>query len=165
MTNSNRNTRRGYSRQVGSVLPPSAKKVFREYGFAEGSMIRHWKEIAGASLSRCTLPLRLMHRKEKGEKVVTLHLLVESAAALQVQHQIPLLIEKVNIFYGYQAVTRISLVQGRAGSQKNKEQEKETPADPATVKKIQSWTEAMQESGLKNALIRLGEEVLKEEQK
>lgn len=160
-----RNTRRGYARQVGSVLPRSAKKVFREYGFAEGSMIRHWKEIAGPSISRCTLPMRLTYRKEKEKKVIILHLLVESAAALQVQHQIPLLIEKLNIFYGYSAVTRISLVQGRAGGNNKKTKEKEIPTDPAAVKKIQSWTKAMQNSGLKDALIRLGEQVLKEEQK
>ena len=75
------------ARRVGSVLPAAAKKVFRQYGFAEEALIRQWHEIAGPKLAPLTLPLKLTYGKEKSEKVATLHLLVESAAAPQVQYQ------------------------------------------------------------------------------
>ena len=165
MTRDHSTPRRGYTRKVGTVLPASARKVFREYGFAEGTLIRHWREIAGPSLAPATLPLRMTYRKDRGEKVATLHLLVQSAAAIEVQHQIPLLIEKINIFYGYKAVHRVALVQGHAPAAKNKAREQTPPADPAAVKRIKSWTKAMKDAGLKEALIRLGEQVLRDGQK
>jgi len=153
------------TRRLDSVLPKSAKKVFRQYGFAEGTLIRQWREIAGVKLSRVTAPLRLSYGKEKGEKIAILHLLVEGAAALEVQHQIPILIEKLNIFYGHKQISRISLVQGKPGRIENPEREVKKPPDPAALKQIETWTKAMKNAGLKETLVNLGAEVLADEQK
>ena len=153
------------SRRIGTVLPAAARKVFREYGFAEDTLIRRWREIVGQKTADVTLPLKLTYGKEKGEKVATLHLLVESGAALEVQHQIPLLIEKLNIFYGHRAIERVALLQG-APQKKNKPAKvKTTPPNPAAVKQMELWTKAMKDSGLKETLIRLGVEVLSTEKK
>ncbi len=152
-------------RRLDTVLPKSAKRVFRQYGFAEDALIRQWREIAGEKLSRVTAPLRLTYGKEKGEKIAILHLLVEGAAALEVQHQIPLLIEKLNIFYGHKTISRITLVQGKPGHNKRPERVEKKPPDPAAVKQIETWTKTMKDSGLKETLISLGAEVLTKEQK
>ncbi len=153
------------TRRVSAVLPAAARKVFREYGFAEDALIRRWQEIIGQKFADLTLPLKLTYGKEKGERVATLHLLVESGAALEVQHQIPLLIEKLNIFYGYQEIGRIALIQGGPKTIKKPKKAKTTLPDPAAVKQMELWTKAMKDSGLKETLIRLGVEVLSTEQK
>lgn len=153
------------ARRVSTVLPAAARKVFREYGFAEDALIRRWQEIIGQKLADLTLPLKLTYGKEKGERVATLHLLVESGAALEVQHQIPLLIEKLNIFYGYKAIGRIAIIQGGPKTIKKPKKAKTTLPDPAAVKQMELWTKAMKDSGLKETLIRLGVEVLSTEQK
>ncbi len=153
-------TRRGYSRKVGTLLPKSANKVFRRYGFAEGTLVRQWKEIAGANLSQCTLPLKVTFGKEKGERISILHLLVEPAAALEVQHQIPVLIEKIKIFYGNQSITRIALVQGGGTMNRPARPEKMSQPDPEIAKIMETWTKTMKESGLKDSLIRLGKQIL-----
>ena len=152
--------RRGYSRKVGTLLPKSANKVFRRYGFAEGSLVRQWREIAGPNLSQCTLPLKVSYGKEKGERIGILHLLVEPAAALEVQHQIPVLIEKIKIFYGNQSIARISLIQGGGTMGRRPKPEKIPCPDPAISKTMETWTKTMKESGLKESLIRLGEQIL-----
>lgn len=153
------------ARRVASVLPAAAKKVFRQYGFAEDTLIRRWHEIAGPKLAPLTLPLRLTYGKEKGEKIVTLHLLVETGAALQVQHQIPLLLEKLNIFYGHREIGRITLVQGAVVQIKKPEKAQNKIPDPAAIKQMEDWTKAMKDSGLRETLIRLGAEVLSAEKK
>jgi len=154
-----------HTRRLDSVLPKSAKKVFRQYGFAEDALIRQWREIAGDKLAQVTAPLRLSYGKEKGEKIAVLHLLVEGAAALEVQHQIPILIEKLNIFYGHRAIGRITLVQGKPGANKKTQTEVKKPPDPEAIKQIETWTKAMKDAGLKNTLVSLGAEVLADEQK
>jgi len=156
-------TRRGYSRKVGTLLPKSANKIFRRYGFAEGTLIRQWREIAGPNLSACTLPLKITYGKERGEKISILHLLVEPAAALEVQHQIPVLIEKIKIFYGNQSIARIALIQGAGTIGKAPKPEKEPQSDPKAVKTMETWTKEMKASGLKDSLISLGEQILMRE--
>ena len=153
------------TRRVSAVLPAAARKVFREYGFAEDALIRRWSKIIGPKFSDVPLPLKLTDGKEKGEKVATLHLLVESGAALEVQHQIPLLIEKLNIFYGHSAIGRITLVQGAPRKNEKPMKAKINPPDPAAVIQMELWTKAMKDSGLKETLIRLGVDVLSAEQK
>lgn len=144
-------------------MPRSANKIFRRYGFAEGTLIRQWREIAGPNLSQCTLPLKITYGKERGEKISILHLLVEPAAAPQVQHQIPVLIEKIKIFYGNQSIARIILIQGSGTIGKAPNPEKTTPRDPEAVKTMETWTKAMKASGLKDSLISLGEQILMRE--
>ncbi|MEE8294089.1 MAG: DciA family protein [Sphingomonadales bacterium] len=156
-------TRRGYSRKVGTLLPKSANKIFRRYGFAEGTLVRRWREIAGPNLSQCTLPLKITYGKERGEKISILHLLVEPAAALEVQHQIPVLIEKIKIFYGNQSIARIALIQGPGTIGKAPTPDKTPQGDPQAVKTMETWTKAMKASGLKDSLISLGEQILMRE--
>ena len=154
------NGRYGRARRLDTVLPKSARRVFRQYGFAEDALIRQWREIAGEKLAHVTAPLRLSYGKEKGEKITILHLLVEGAVALEVQHQIPLLIEKLSIFYGHNKIARIALVQGRPGTPKKEKKVVEHPPDPAAIKQVETWTKAMKDQGLKKTLISLGAEVL-----
>lgn len=146
-------------------MPKSAGKVFRKYGFAEGTLIRQWRDIAGPDLSQTTLPLKVTFGKEKGERIGILHLLVEPGAALEVQHQIPLLIEKIKIFYGAQKIARIALIQGSGVKGKTQPAERVSVTDPEAVKTIETWTRAMKDSGLKDSLIQLGEQILMHEQK
>jgi hypothetical protein len=42
----------------------------------------------------------------------TLHVRVAGAAALELQHLAPQIVERINVFFGYAAVDRIALVQG-----------------------------------------------------
>ena len=164
MSTGKTSTRRGYSRKVGTLLPPAANKVFRKYGFQEGTLIRQWKDIAGPNLSRSTLPLKMTFGKEKGERIAILHLLVEPAAAIEVQHQIPVLIEKIKIFYGNQAVSRIHLIQGTGTASPRPKTELNKPLSTAQEKTLGEWKEAMKGSGLKDSLIRIGEQILISEQ-
>lgn len=157
--------RRGYSRKVGTLLPPATKKVFRKYGFAEGAVVRQWREVAGAKLADCTLPLKISWGREKGEKIAILHLLVEPAAALEVQHQIPLLLEKLKIFYGNGSIAKIALVQGKRPARKGPRPAEMRPPDPGAHETMETWTAAMKDAGLKSSLIRLGEQILIEEEK
>ncbi|HXV73242.1 MAG TPA: DciA family protein [Sphingomonadales bacterium] len=149
------------TRRISAILPPAAKKAFRQKGFAEGAVIRHWREIAGGRLARSTLPLRLSFSRGKKVEGATLHILADTGAALEVQHQTPLLIEKLNLFYGYTAVARISIHQGALPPKKTAAQRAATPLDEETRARIERATGKTRDPELKNALDRLGEHVLR----
>ncbi len=76
-----------------------------------------WPEIVGQALAGHCRPLRLSwprRRPSPGEagEPATLELRVESAFALEVQQQVPLILARVNAFLGWQAAGRVVLRQG-----------------------------------------------------
>ena len=85
--------------------------AYGKRGFAQGDVIRHWPEIAGDLLARYTLPDRITF--PRGQRTGgLLHLQVAtSAVATEVQHLEPLIVEKVNTYFGYGAVKGIHIFQ------------------------------------------------------
>lgn len=81
-------------------------------GFAERKLLTRWPEIAGPELAALCQPLEISHRRGQGLGG-TLVLAVEGAAAPEVTHMGPRLIERVNQAFGYAAVSRLRVTQMR----------------------------------------------------
>ncbi len=100
-----------FPRILRDCVAPITAPVFRKSGI-EAKLVNDWGMIVGADIAAHTSPGAL--RFPKGEKVGgTLTILVESAYALPLQYQIPLIIEKLAVYFGHRAVERISLSQTR----------------------------------------------------
>ncbi|WP_299361011.1 DUF721 domain-containing protein [uncultured Paracoccus sp.] len=80
-------------------------------GFAVTRLLTNWSEIVGDELARCTRPVRITHGKGFGG---TLTILTTGPLAPLVQMQLPLIRDKVNACYGFNAVSRISITQTAA---------------------------------------------------
>lgn len=86
------------------------KRAFRRFGFAKSDIHIHWKEIVGEGLASSSLPERLVMPKdhEKAErKAGVLHIRVEGSYAPEMQHLEPLVIDRINSYYGFKAVERL----------------------------------------------------------
>lgn len=106
-----RRKRLGQARAVGEALNKITASAYGRRGFAQGEAIRHWPEIAGELLARHTLPDRITY--QRGERANgLLHLQVDnSAMATEVQHLEPLIVERINAYFGYAAVKGIHIFQ------------------------------------------------------
>lgn len=103
--------RGGEARRVADLVPAIGEMAFRKFGFVQSSIITRWPEIVGAKLARVTSPESL--RFPQGRKADgTLSITVGSAHATVVQHVVPDIVERVNRFFGYAAVSRVRLNQG-----------------------------------------------------
>lgn len=80
---------------------------------AEAGLHLEWTAIVGPTLAAKTQPLRLRfpNRNERRDAVLTVA--CEPAFALELQHMLPLLIERLNAHFGYGAVARVCLQQTR----------------------------------------------------
>jgi hypothetical protein len=98
--------RGGGFRAVGAAIAKLAAPIIAKRG--GGHLVRlkaAWPAIAGADWSVSAWPAAL-------GRDGTLKLQVVPAAALELQHRGPFLIERINLFLGGAVVTRLVLVQG-----------------------------------------------------
>jgi hypothetical protein len=98
-------------RAVSELLPEVGGAAFRRFGFVQSSIVSRWREIVGDRYAAVSSPESIRFppgRKSRG----VLTLIVEGAHAPMMQHVAPAIIERVNRFFGYEAVERLSFRQG-----------------------------------------------------
>lgn len=101
----------GAARAIADLMPQIGGAAFRKFGFIQSSIVTRWTEIAGERHAALSAPesIRFPVGKKAGG---TLHLTVTSGHAPIIQHVIPDLIERVNRFFGYEAVAKIAIRHG-----------------------------------------------------
>ena len=103
--------RGGPARPVAELVPQIGRAAFRRFGFVQSSVVTRWPEIVGERHARVCMPEAI--RFPPGEKSGgILQLVVLPAHAPLIQHVIPEIIERVNRFFGYQAVAKAKMRQG-----------------------------------------------------
>ena len=112
-----------------------------------------WPAVAGAETAAATWPTAL------GRGGV-LRLLVAPAQALELQHRTPLLIERINLFFGRPAVTRIALVQGPLPLPPERPRPVSEPPSPQETAGLERQVAAVADTELRAALIGLGRAVI-----
>lgn len=104
--------RGGPARSIAELMPDIGRTAFRRFGFVQSSVVTRWPEIVGERHARACAPESI--RFPPGEKREgILQLIVLPAYAPIVQHLIPEIIARVNRFFGYEAIARVKLRQGR----------------------------------------------------
>jgi hypothetical protein len=106
-------------RAVSDLLPSVGGAAFRRFGFVQSAVVSRWKEIVGARYAAVSAPesIRFPPGKKSGG---TLTLVVEGAHAPMMQHVAPAIQERVNQFFGYEAVARIAIRQGMVQVEKTR---------------------------------------------
>jgi len=99
-------------RAAGELVGDVGGQSFRRFGFVQSSIVSRWSEIVGERYARVSSPesIRFPGGKKAGG---ALTLLVEGAHAPLIQHLAPIIIERVNRFFGHPAVDRVIFKQGR----------------------------------------------------
>ena len=107
-----RKRRGGGPRALAGSLAAVTKTVFARRGFADGAILKDWALIAGEPVAAHSQPEKIAYAKGAGDGG-TLHLRIENGSiATELQHLEPLLIERVNGYFGFKAVDRLRITQG-----------------------------------------------------
>ena len=99
------------ARQVSDMLPEIGGAAFRRFGFVQSSIVSRWCEIVGERYAAVSAPESIRFPPGRRSSGV-LTLVVEGAHAPMMQHVAPVIVERVNRFFGYSAVERVSFRQG-----------------------------------------------------
>lgn len=107
--------RGGPAKQVSDLVPQIGRAAFRKFGFVQSSIVTRWPEIVGERHARVCSPESIRFPPgEKSEGV--LQLVVLPAHAPLLQHVLPEVMDRVNRFFGYKAVSKVKLRQGQVKS-------------------------------------------------
>src|SRR5689334_2658164 len=99
-------------RAAGELVGDVGGQSFRRFGFVQSSIVSRWGEIIGERYAKASCPESIKFPTGKKAGGV-LTLMVDGAHAPLIQHLTPMIVEKVNRFFGYAAINRIVFKQGR----------------------------------------------------
>ena len=103
--------RGGEAKAIADLMPEIGRTAFKKFGFVQSSVVTRWPEIAGERYAAISLPESIRFpagKKSEG----TLHLVVNGAHAVLMQHVTPEIITRVNRFFGYTAITKVKFRHG-----------------------------------------------------
>ncbi|WP_338466516.1 DUF721 domain-containing protein [Novosphingobium sp. ZN18A2] len=99
------------ARAISDLMPEIGRTAFRRFGFVQSSVVTRWPEIVGpAHAEHCEPESIRFPPGEKSDGI--LQLVVAPGHAPIIQHVIPEIVERVNRFFGYNAVARVKIRQG-----------------------------------------------------
>jgi hypothetical protein len=135
------------------------KASFARYGFAYGELMARWPEIVGGALAQHSEPERIKWPRGSGENAQklggTLVIRAEPGRGLDLQYQTHQIIERINQFYGYGAITSIKIMQGHLANSKPLTN-KDNIIDDKTEEALELRLQSIGDDRLKEALHRLG---------
>lgn len=147
--------RRGGMAALAVDVPAVTRAAIGSRGFAEAGLITHWSEIIGADLARGCQPDQLKFPKgQRSDGTLTLRCI--GALALEIQHQGPYLLERINGYFGYRAIARLKLVQGTLRRRPARPALKLPALAPDDIAATEAALADLPEDDLKETLRRLG---------
>lgn len=148
---------RSFPRPLSELLGATLNATLKSQGFASTEIISRWADIVGAEIAAHSEPMKINWPRPAGDEPpepATLVLRVEGPAAVEIQHLSAVILERVNRFFGWQAIGRIAL---RQAPLKRREPRKPlAPPDPAVAARIAEGLPEIEDEELRQALARLG---------
>jgi hypothetical protein len=141
-------------RAVGVAASQLAAPIVAKHGGGILTRLKaQWAAIVGLDWAAVTWPTAL-------SRDGVLKLRAVSAVALELQHRAPLLIERINLFFGRPAITRLAFVQAHLPTFSPPGERIPSPLTPGEAKGLDERLSDITEPELRDALARLGKAVI-----
>ena len=145
--------RPGFRAAGASLARVVAPIVARHGGGILARLKAEWTAIVGPDIAAATWPEALVRGG-------TLKLRVAPGKALEIQHRTPLVVERINLFFGRDAVTRLALMQGPLPLPAPARFRHERPLQAREAAALDTQLATVASPELRDALARLGRRVI-----
>ena len=144
---------------LAELIDACVGPAFAAQGFASTDILAAWPDIVGDRLARACQPTKLEwpRRRRDGDgrgEPGTLVVRVEGVFALELQHLAPVVVERINAYYGWACVGRLVLRQGRV--RRATARSAAAAIDPARRGEVALAVSQIADDPLREALDRLG---------
>lgn len=144
---------------VGAVTDPLTRPLLGKHGLAEGNLLANWDAIVGPAVASMALPERVRFpkgRRDGGEVTVRV---ASGPVAVQIQHDTPRILERINGYFGYPAVGRLKIIQAPLPVRRPRRPAEPPPLKPDEARAVEQSVAEISDPGLRAALERLGQAV------
>lgn len=96
---------------LSKTIMPLTRQLLGHKGYMEMEIISNWKDIVGEDMAQYSLPQKLKFAKDKNDDGCLEIMVLSGAFAMEIKQREPAILEKLNIFFGYAAISRLKIVQ------------------------------------------------------
>lgn len=137
-----------------------ARPLLRQHGFVQVELIAHWSDIMGAELAVGVKPIRITF-PTKDRMNGILHVRTAGGAfALLLEHQKGRIIEKVNTYFGYPAISALKIEQGGVHLPHPAEVEPEWPLSEEELRPLLDKVNGISDESLRQKTLEIGIKLL-----
>ncbi len=141
---------------LADLVGKTVGDAFARQGFAAVEIVTHWQDIVGEDLGRRSEPIKLSWpRRDDPDSVGMLQIRVEGAYALEIQHLQPVIIERVNRYFGWRCVGRLAIRQGPVAPRRKRPAPRKEPSADEIGRTRQSIG-SFEDEQLAHSVARLG---------
>lgn len=143
-------------RALAALIQPIARRSLGKANAGLGALLTDWEAIAGADLAGRAAPERLSFprgRRDGG----TLILRAAPADALEIQHDAPRILERINGHFGYRAIEDLKLVQAPPPARKRRPAPR--PLSPTDESSLEAALSRVDDPDLRARLASLGRSI------
>ena len=166
MANAPKPSRPRDAAMIGALIGAAIEPLCAKRGFATADLIQSWAEVVGPRYAGTTQPDKLIWPRREGaaaanaRRGATLVVRVDAGMAIYLQHEASIIIERVNGFLGFGAVTALRIMQGPVDAPAPQKAAK--PIPPAAAREAAAAVSGVESDSLRQALERLGQAVYAE---
>jgi len=148
-------------RSIGNISTKITAPLLGKQGHVLGAVLQDWEKIVGDKIAGLTHPQKLLFRNEK-RTGGTLYLLASTGSGPLIQQISPAIMERINTYFGYNAVSYLKIQQGFLPP-KALEQTENIALNSQENEWIDKNIEIIEDEELKTTLQSFGESLLKAE--
>jgi len=145
------------AKPLSALLGNVFTDAYARQGFASRELVTRWAEIAGPEVATNSEPLKIQWPRPvdgQPQEPATLVLRVAGPVALEIQHASDVILQRVNRFFGWNAVGRLAIRQAPLARRKLRKAAK--PPAEADVARLAETLTDIEDDALRTALARLG---------
>lgn len=151
---------RSVSEVLGSVLEPVIK---RRTGMTL-DLLKAWPAIAGEEFAKTTKPEKINWPRRAHEddpfQPATLVVACEPSAALFFQHEQAVIVERANVYFGFEAIKRVQIVQKPVIEGVKGKVDTEAPLSVSDEQRLQHMLDEIDDPNIKDTLAKLGRGII-----
>jgi hypothetical protein len=151
--------RQGRTCKVGAIVTRAITPICHQKGFIQARILLEWDYIVTPQFSQFCTPLKVtfpLKKRSEGR----LFLQATSSMATEIAYLEPMILSRVNQYFGYQAISKITIFQGPVKiSDIGKKPSKTLPKNPlpeATQVCLETHVQPIEDDRLRTALLNLG---------
>lgn len=146
---------------LSNLLPNDAKKLLKNRGFFELELLSNWEKIVGTSFNKLSYPTKIKTTnsspKGKGKLVVK----VDRSVSFAFEHEHKKIVDKINLFFGYNAVEKIEIIQINLKNKKSRKDINFNQLDSEIKEKNKTYEELSDFPELKKSFEKIASKISK----